>query len=429
MKCFVGLYYVLIIIAHACAMPFLFILSFKQKYRVSLKKRFLLPDSIEQEATGFQLHWLHACSFGEVKSLQSIIESLQQQLRENEKILLTTTTQTGFNLANKLYPNCIVRYLPFETLLPFWLHNIRLKSLTLVEAELWLMPLFCAKAKGAKTLLINARISKRSFPKYQKFDFFYRRIFSLITKIFCQTPADKMCLEALGARNVVVLGNLKLAEIPQISTDYTAPKQPLWIVASTHSKAKESEEVWILQAIIETFFSSCDSFSECLESMPRFLFAPRHPERFLEVESQLNAILESHALPHLIKTSEVGVQDSLNAPFILLDSLGELHNLYKIAQGVILGGSFLQGIGGHNPIEAAFFHTKLISGPYIFNQKALFASIQNYTLCKIQNLPKALQKREVLKGAKITKKLKLTKIIQAICCKDSENEKPKTPKN
>lgn len=141
MKYFISIYYGILIIAHACAMPFLFALSFKPKYRFSLIKRFLLPDSIEQEAMGFKLHWLHACSFGEVKSIQSIIQSLAKEINNEEKILLTTTTQTGFDLACKLYPNCIIRYLPFETLLPFWLHNIILVSFTLVEAEFWLMPL------------------------------------------------------------------------------------------------------------------------------------------------------------------------------------------------------------------------------------------------------------------------------------------------
>ncbi len=374
-----------------------------------------MPDSIEQEAKDLQLHWLHACSFGEIKSLQSLIKSLEKQLDNNQKILLTTTTQTGFDLACKLYPNCIIRYLPFETLIPFWLHNITLVSLTLVEAELWLMPLVCAKSKGAKTLLINARISKHSFPRYQKFGFFYRKLFGLIGQIFCQTPRDKLRLEALGANNIIVLGNLKLAEIPQTNTNYISPEQSLWVVASTHNRHNQSEEILILKAIIEAFLDDCASIQDALNSMPRFLFAPRHPERFVEVESNLNQILDSYSLPHLLKTSELGVQNALNAPFILLDSLGELNNLYKIAQGVILGGSFLKNIGGHNPIEPAFFRTKLISGYDIFNQKALFASIQNYSLCKIQSLPHLLKKRELLKNTKITKKLKLTKIIRAIC--------------
>lgn len=414
MKCFIGIYYFMLCIAHFCAIPFLYFLSFKPKYRFSLKKRFFIPDSLFPDAMGFKIHWLHACSFGEVKSLQVIIESLSKQLPNNEKILLTTTTQTGFHLAYKLYPQCLVRYLPFETLIPFWLHKITLASLTLVEAELWLMPLVCAKLKGAQTLLINARISQHSLPSYQRFRFFYRRLFSLIHQIFCQTRLDKERLETLGAKNVNVLGNLKLAEIPQVTTHYSHPKQPLWVVASTHRKHNQSEEVLILEAILEAFFKKEGDFVHYTKSTPHFLFAPRHPERFLEVERELNQILDSYALPHLTKTSELGIQEALNSPFILLDSLGELHNLYAIAQGVILGGSFLKSIGGHNPIEPAFFQTKLISGPYIFNQKALFASLQNYTLCKIQSLSKVLQKQEILKPAKITKKFNSSSIIQAI---------------
>ncbi|WP_300950060.1 glycosyltransferase N-terminal domain-containing protein, partial [Helicobacter rodentium] len=122
MNFFTSIYYIMLCIVHLCAIPFLFLLSFKQKYRYSLKKRFFVPDSL-QEAIGFKLYWLHACSFGEVQSLQMVIESLTKRLGNDEKILLTTTTQTGFTLAKNLYPKCVVRYLPFETLIPFWLRN------------------------------------------------------------------------------------------------------------------------------------------------------------------------------------------------------------------------------------------------------------------------------------------------------------------
>ncbi|WP_236033159.1 lipid IV(A) 3-deoxy-D-manno-octulosonic acid transferase [Helicobacter turcicus] len=409
-------------VAHFCALPFLFFLSFKQKYNTSLKKRFFIPALLPKG----RYYWIHACSFGEVRSLQNIISTLENSLAANQKILLTTTTQTGFTLANKLYPNCTITYLPFESFIPFWLKGKEIISLTLTEAELWLMPLFCAHLKGAKTLLINARISTRSYPRYLRFCFFYTRLFSTIQKVFCQSQTDKERLESLGAQNVEVFGNLKLAEIPQVSTHYTALNTPLWVIASTHGKNNQSEEVLILKSILESFFkkntrptSQCiaqntekNSHQNLPKNTPHFLFAPRHPERFLEVEQKLNKILTTNNLPLLQKTSAQGIQNALNAPFILLDSLGELNNLYAIADTVILGGSFLPNIGGHNPIEPAYFHTKLISGPYIFNQEALFSSIKNCVICEIEALTKVLQ--NPLKNSYITQNLDITKIIQSI---------------
>lgn len=404
MYAFLGFYYFLMCATHFCALPILVILSFKQKYKNSLKKRFFFPSPLPDGT----FHWIHACSFGEVKSLQSVIAALENTLQKDEKILLTTTTQTGFMLANRLYGKCVIAYLPFESFIPLWLKYAKIMSFTLTEAELWLMPLFCVRKKGGKTLLINARISIHSFPRYRRFRFFYVRVFSQIQYIFCQNKEDKVRLKALGAKNIQILGNLKLTEIPQIHTYYTKPKQPLWVIASTHFKNHQSEESLILQEILKAFF-----LHNTQKPIPHFLFAPRHPERFLEVEKTLNAILNVHHLPSIAKTSLYGIQNALQHTFILLDSLGELNNLYNIAYGVILGGSFLPNIGGHNPIEPAYFQTKLISGTYIFNQKALFSCVENAILCDINHLSQYLQDN-TLKNAKITQTLDISPIIQTI---------------
>ena len=226
--------------------------------------------------------------------------------------------------------------------------------------------------------------------------------FDYIDTIFCQSQEDKTRLEALGAKNIQVFGNLKLAEIPRITNTYLPPQKPLWVIASTHSKNGISEEVLILQEILKAYPTDYNT--------QIFLFAPRHPERFLEVESLLNAILTQNNLPTITKTSTNGIPHSLQSSFVLLDALGELNNLYNIAYGVILGGSFLPDIGGHNPIEPAFFHTKLISGPYIFNQNALFACVENYVLSDIKNLAQTLQ--TPLKNSLITQHLDITQLIK-----------------
>ena len=173
-------------------MPFLLAVSFKQTYKNSIKKRCFFQTFFQESAA---LYWFHACSYGEIKSLQNILLSLQEQLTNDEKILITTTTQTGYNLAKTSFPNAIICFLPFESFIPFWIKSLKLKNFTLTEAELWLMPLVCAKKKGATTLLINARISSNSYPTYLKFAFFYKRLFSLIDKFFCQRKIDNKHLK------------------------------------------------------------------------------------------------------------------------------------------------------------------------------------------------------------------------------------------
>lgn len=154
---------------HLFCAPFILLLSFKEKYRHSLKARFFLKDNLLKSEPTF---WFHACSYGEVKSLEPIIHALK------EPILISVTTHTGFELAAQTYQrsqHIEVRYLPFETLLFAWEKNLkRLKTLVVTEAELWFNAFDTAQKLGAKTMLINARISVRSYPKYQRFSFFMR---------------------------------------------------------------------------------------------------------------------------------------------------------------------------------------------------------------------------------------------------------------
>lgn len=400
MHLFVFCYYILVSLVHFCALPILFLLSFKSKYEESLKRRFFIPEFLEE---GADIYWIHACSFGEIKALEPVVEALEKALKDNEKILLTTITQTGFTLAQENYPKCIVRYLPFESFIPFWIQNLSLKTFVLFEAELWLMPVFYAKKKGAKTFLINARIS--SFEKYQKGKFFYKRFFCYIDKIFCQKRGDKRNFEALGAKDVEVYGNLKLCVNPQVTQEYPIPNQKIWVIASTHQKDSTLEEVLILKSLLKVL-------PKDLENCPRILFVPRHLERIGGIQQALDALLKSHNLPNLVVSSKVGIEKSLHFPFVLIDKMGVLNNLYALAELVILGGSFLKGIGGHNPIEPAFFGVKLISGPYIFHQRALFDGIQNYVLCDISQLENVLLYVDCLYPSCIIKKIKISRIIQ-----------------
>lgn len=403
MYLFVFCYYILVSLAHFCALPILFLLSFKSKYTKSLKRRFFIPEFLKETS---DIYWIHACSFGEVKALQPLVEALEKTLKANERVLLTTTTQTGFTLAKESYPKCLVCYLPFESFIPLWVWNLSLKMIVLFEAEFWFMPVFCARKKGAKAFLMNARIS--SFEKYQRGKFFYQRFFCCVDKVFCQKKEDKRKFEALGAKDVEVYGNLKLYIKPQITQQYPTPNQKIWVIASTHQKDSILEEVLILEAILKVLPKNPKNF-------PRILFVPRHLERIRDIQQALDAILRSHNLPNLVLGSEVGIEKSLHFPFVLMDTMGILNNLYALAELVILGGSFLKGIGGHNPIEPAFFGVKLISGPYIFHQRALFDGIQNYVLCDISQLEDVLLYADCLYPSCIVKKVKISKIIQALC--------------
>ncbi|RAX57985.1 3-deoxy-D-manno-octulosonic acid transferase [Helicobacter monodelphidis] len=366
-----------------CVMSFLvIILAFKKKYRHSLPARFFLfSNRISPEFQSFE-YWFHSCSLGETASLKPLLVELASKQRCN--VLITTTTQTGFNQAlafkqefrNSLI--CEVCYLPFEPLLMFWAKPTQ--KLFVLEAEFWYELFFIAKAKGAKTYLLNARISERSYPKYLRFAWFYRRLFTYVDCVFAQSIHDKKRLAEIGANHIQVSGNLKLLNQPVVQYKFTPTKRPLVVLASTH----KGEETMLLDVLKQTY----RTFNKTEPRIPPFILAviPRHPERFDEVSH----LLESFCQEFSLSFSRRSQSENITTDIFLGDSLGELIEFYAIASLVVLCGSFLP-IGGHNPLEVAYFRKPLVSGKEIFNQIPLFEAIKNANLIDIQELPQKIQ--------------------------------------
>jgi len=137
---------------------------------------------------------------------------------------------------------------------------------------------------------------------------------------------------------------------------------------------------------------------------------PRHPERFEEVYEVMKKFGNVKRISSKFQVptpSSIELENDL----ILCDKMGELVNLYKVADMVILGGSFVDNVGGHNPIEAAYFNKPIISGKYYFNQTALYNEVENIEVCELNELKGAIKKA---KPTKIKTKVDLEKIINYI---------------
>jgi len=371
----VVIYYIFALFIYLISLPFLIFLSFKQKYKKSIPARFFL---YKNPPFSKKLHWFHACSLGETKALKPIIKNF-------EEINLSVITQTGFDEA-KRHKNAHVRFLPYEIFLPFWIRPC--KSLVVMEAELWYMLFYVAKRRCEKTILLNARISDRSFPKYMKFRWFYKKIFENIDIVLAQSETDKKRLLKLGAKNVKVIGNIKTISDFKVTKNYKK-RRKLLVIASTH----ENEEEMILKNIPLEY---------------QIVIAPRHPERFKEVEKFLKDFAAKNSLS-FSKLSQLN--EELKADIVLDDVLGELINLYAVSDVVILGGSFVENVGGHNPIEVAYFNKPLISGRHIFNQKALYKEVENIKIVDVKELKEALKN---LKPTFIKNRADLKEILRII---------------
>lgn len=341
---FAALYYLVAFFVWLLFIPFLLYKATQKKYRDSIPARFFLKNNppFEKELIHF-----HACSLGEVKALKPIIDALK------EPINITTTTNTGYEEAKKLSEN--PKFLPYEIFLPFWYKKQKL--LVVLEAELWFMLFFTAKKKGVKTILLNARISDNSYKSYKKFSFFYKKIFENIDLVLAQTKKDKERLKELGAKKVEVVGNIKVFQNINQTKEYKKPAKPVLTLASTH----EGEELMLLKAIKDL-------------SNYTVVIVPRHPERFDKVANEL----EINGFTH----KRFSKTKSFESNITLVDTMGELINIYAISDIVLLGGSFVDGVGGHNPLEPAYFGCKIVSGKYYFNQKALYEIVQNIEICE-----------------------------------------------
>jgi len=345
-------YYILVVLIYILALPILIILSFKQKYKISLPARFFLKNNKPFENEGI---WFHACSLGEVNSLKTIFKEIKDEI-----INVSVITGTGYSSAKEVN-GLHVKFLPFEIFLPFWIK--KQKTLVVTEAELWPLLFVVSKLKGTKTVLINARVSDNSYNSYKKFAWFYRWIFSSVDEVFAQSEIDKNRLKELGAKSVRVNGNIKTFSKPVVSKEYKKPQKKVVVMASSH----EGEEQMLLEQLN-------------LKKDEMLIVVPRHPERFDSVDKLLKEFSKKE------KLSYAKINDGLKTDIVLCDKMGELVNLFAIADTVLLCGSFKDGIGGHNPLEPAFFGCKIISGKYIFNQKSLFSLVENIKVCSIDEL-------------------------------------------
>ena len=367
------------------ALPLLIYLTLKPKYKQSIPSRFFLfnnPRFKKESAI-----WFHVCSLGEARALQPLMELLGKQ-----EIKITTITQTGHAQAKKY--DAQVRYLPYEMFLPLWMRKE--KVLVVLEAEFWYMLFRVAFAKGTKVVLLNARISERSAKKYLQFAWFYQKLLSKVEIVFAQSEADKNRFLALGARNIEVVGNIKLAAKIEKTKEYTKSQRETIVAGSTH----EGEEKSILEAYA-IYRQTNDA---------KLIIVPRHPERF----SSVYALMKSFAEQNRWSLSLFSENKDFQSDIILVDTMGELNNIYAISDIAILGGAFREDVGGHNPLEPAHFGCKIITGKHFFHQKELFKYVHHVQYVETDEIYQAMVQSKDLPASLVEEQINLQRVVEKI---------------
>lgn len=367
------------------ALPLLIYLSFKQKYKESIPSRFFLFNNPRFSSDGSI--WFHVCSLGEARALKPLLDSLK-----SKKIVITTITQTGQSEARKY--NAEVRYLPYEMYLPFWIKKQKL--LVVLEAEFWYLLFAVARARGAKVILLNARISDKSVKKYLQFAWFYKKLLANVEIIYAQSESDKNRFLALGAQNIEVIGNIKLAGEIKKTKEYIKPKEELIVAGSTHDGEEES----VLKAFVNYRKSSS----------AKLIIVPRHPERFDAVYE----LMQKYAQENSLSLSRFSQSKEFESDLTLCDMMGELNNIYSVSDIAILGGAFKNDVGGHNPLEPAFFGCKIITGKHFFHQKELFKYVHHVQYVMPDEIYQALIEAKKLPPSMVEEKIDLEAIIKKI---------------
>lgn len=314
------------------------------------------------EAGGTRPLWLHAASVGETAVAATFARALPADL----DLVLTTVTPTGQAAAKKLFlplaserRSVVVTYLPFDLgpLVSGFLDRYAPRALALLESELWPLVLRTCRQRGIPVAVLNARISDRSFARMKRAGRLGRRtLLDPVSRFGVQSSQDEDRLLGLKApaERVFLTGNLKfdtpepapLADLEQALRELAADR-PVLVAGSTMA----GEEKIVLDAF------------ERLRRDAMLVLAPRHPERFDEVWREV----EARSLParRRSRLPAAGVGEPA-ARVVLLDSLGELASIYRLASAAFIGGSLVP-TGGHNPIEAARFGVPVIVGPSMEN--------------------------------------------------------------
>lgn len=326
-----------------------------------LRERFALDSNFPLSAKSNI--WIHALSVGEVISALPLVDALQAKCPD-QGMVFTVTTRSGMSVAREKLKNkdIILQFMPLDAwwVLQKFISHIHPSVFILVETDIWPGLLDCLKRKGVRSILVNGRISPRTFKGYNRARFFVRRLFDPFELCLMQSDLDRNRLRKIGISGMKVktTGNIKFdqewvamgrEEKEKWSTRLKIKAGTLlWVAGSTHPGEEE--------ILLDVFMKIRSAFPDF-----RLILAPRDIGR----SSELMGMVSERDLKW---SSRSGLSDGDNEQWdvLVLDTMGELGRIYGLAMVSFVGGSLVQ-VGGHNLLEPACFGCPVFFGPYTHN--------------------------------------------------------------
>jgi 3-deoxy-D-manno-octulosonic-acid transferase len=376
-----AIYSVLTVAFFVVVSPYLLYQAIRyRKYIASLPQRMgYLPVSFNLD--GDESIWIHAVSVGEVLTVRALLPELRERY-PRLRLFVSTTTMAGQQVAKSNLPYVDeVFYFPFDLgfIVNRTLRLVRPRLFVMMETEIWPNLLRACHRDGVRTALVNGRISSRSYPRYRFVRFFFRKVLAHVDRFCMQGEESARRIIELGAprERVTVTGSLKFDSLEFGPSPSLRPARgpaagpvvhdvhergrarvlryfrvssdrPVVIAAST----LKGEEEFVLEA-----------FQRIRATLPNALLivAPRKPERFGDVER-----LVRRAGWNVARRTELRVDAEPRHDVVVLDTIGELAQLFQVATVVFVGGSLVDA-GGHNILEPAVFGKPIVFGPHMHN--------------------------------------------------------------
>ncbi len=319
--------------------------------------------------------WFHGSSVGEVNSIVPLIEKLEKK-KTIKKILITSNTLSSYTiLSKKKFKKTLHQFFPIDELflvnrfLNYWRPNAAI----FIESEIWPNMINAIKKKKIPLILLNARITKKSFYNWKKIIFYSKKIFSKFDISLTQNLETITYLKKLGAKKIKSLGNLKFVQTESLlNSNLTAfiskifKNRLIWCAASTHNGEEKI----------------CANIHKKLRRKQNKLLTviiPRHINRKNEIINELKS------LQLKVVTFSSKKKIDKHTDIYLVDSYGDSKEFYSICNLVFLGGSIINH-GGQNPLEAARFGCHVIHGPNIQNFKDIYYLLNKHNIShKIRN--------------------------------------------
>jgi 3-deoxy-D-manno-octulosonic-acid transferase len=331
----------------------------RPRWREGLRERLGAgAERVGHALAGKQQVWVHAVSVGEVVAVSRLVEELDARLGRGS-VVISTTTRTGQQLARERFGAARCFYFPID--LPWVVrrafHVLRPRVLVLAESELWPNVLAECARQRVPVVVVNARISDRSLPRYQRLRRWWRPFLEMLALVLAQSAEDARRFVAIGVpeERVRVGGNLKFDARALRSTavvEQLRARLPAGAKVLAAGSTLEDEE----RVLLEAWPAICARTPNAV-----MVLAPRHPERFARV-----AALAREKKLLLVQRSEWDGGGVAGGSVFLLDSIGELGSAYGLATLAFVGGSLIPA-GGHNPLEPARCAVPVVMGPHYEN--------------------------------------------------------------